>query len=345
MNLKKLVAIVAVLGLVACSYFVYVIYSWLFVSNTNFNNEYAEIYIPTNATYADVKEQLTPLLKDVDAFRQVANKKGYTSNIKAGKYRIQKGMNNNQIVNTLRSGNIPVNVSFNNQDTAEKLAGRIAVQIEADSASLVTAMKDTDFLTENGFTEATYLSMYIPNTYEFFWNTDSEGFRNRMQKEYEKFWTADRKSKAAELNLSPTEVMTLASIVQKETAKTNERKRVAGVYLNRLKSGMLLQADPTVIYAVKDRNADFDTIIKRVVYEHLNVDSPYNTYKYAGLPPGPIAMPDISSIDAVLNPEKHDYYYFVADTKNFGYHKFSKTLAQHNRNAAKYHAWVSKQGY
>lgn len=343
MTLKKLVALVAILGVIACSFFVYTIYSMLFTPNTTFNNEYAYVYIPSNANYAELQEQLAPLLEDMDAFRQVANKKGYA--IKGGKYRIAKGMNNNEIVNTLRSQNMPVNISFNNQDTAVKLAERVAVQLEADSASLVEAIEDEEFFKAKGFNKQTYLSMYIPNTYEFFWNTDAEGFRARMLKEYNRFWTADRKAKAEKLELTPTEVITLASIVQKETAKVEERKRVAGVYLNRLKANMLLQADPTVIYAVKEHTSDFDTIIKRVVYKHLNVDSPYNTYKYAGLPPGPIAMPDISSIDAVLNPENHDYFYFVADVKNFGYHKFAKTLAQHNRNAAAYHAWVKRQGY
>lgn len=165
-----------------------------------------------------------------------------------------------------------------------------------------------------------------------------------MLKEYNRFWNEERLAKAKALNLTPDEVMTMASIVQKETAKVDERKRVAGVYMNRLKVGMPLQADPTVIYAIKLTSGNFDQIIKRVLYKDLEIDSPYNTYKYTGLPPGLITMPDITSIDAVLNHEKHDYFYFVADVKNFGYHKFAKTLAQHNFNRQEYIRWINQQG-
>ena len=252
-------------------------------------------------------------------------------------------MSNNDIINTLRSKNLPVRVSFNNQESLFHLAGRIAEQLEADSVSLVSTMNDPDFLATNGFDEDTKLAMYIPNTYEFFWNTDAQGFRDRMFQEYQRFWNDERKKKAAALGLSPTQVAALASIVQKETVKVDERPTVAGVYINRLKRGMPLQADPTVIYAIKKETQNFDTIIKRVLFRDLEIDSPYNTYKYAGLPPGPIAMPDISSIDAVLNPKRHDYLYFVADISNFGYHKFAETLAQHNRNKVQYIRWLNEQ--
>src|SRR5690606_31212397 len=166
--------------------------------------------------------------------------------------------------------------------------------------------------------EATRLAMYIPNSYEFFWNTSADVFRARMLKEYKRFWNEDRLNKAKSLNLSPLQVITLASIVNKETAKVDERPRVAGLYLNRLNKNMLLQADPTVIHALKLHSGDFSTVYKRVLYKDLELDSPYNTYKYTGLPPGPITMPDISSIDAVLGPEKHNYYYMVADVEHFG---------------------------
>jgi UPF0755 protein len=165
-----------------------------------------------------------------------------------------------------------------------------------------------------------------------------------MLKEYQRFWNESRLEKAQALSLSPTEIITLASIVQKETSKVDERARVAGVYINRLKAGMPLQADPTVIYAIKEQSRDFNQVIKRVLYKDLELDSPYNTYKYAGLPPSLITMPDISSIDGVLNYEKHDYYYFVADVTNFGYHKFAKTLSQHNRNRQEYVRWINQQG-
>ena len=344
MYIKKILLAVVLLGLVAMGGFAWYVYSTVFAPNTAFNNEQAHIYIPTDATYQDVVSELEPLLKDMNDFTAVAQKKEYASNIKAGHFIIKKGMNNNDIINTIRSKNIPIKVKFNNQERIEDLAGNIARQIEADSLSLLKAMKDSVFLKEAGQTDATALVLYIPNTYEFYWNSSAETFRDRMKTEYNRFWNESRTQKAKKLNLTPAEVMSLAAIVQKETAKVEERPRVAGVYVNRLERGMLLQADPTVIYAKKRAENDFDQIIKRVLYKDLELDSPYNTYKNTGVPPGPIAMPDISSIDAVLNYEDHDYYYFVADTQRFGYHKFAKTLAQHNRNKAEYVRWISQQG-
>jgi len=205
-------------------------------------------------------------------------------------------------------------------------------------------MQSKDFLADNSFDDATALGMYIPNKYEFFWNTSAEEFRSRMKKEYDRFWTDTRLQRAEEIGLTPAQVITMASIVQKETAKVDERPRVAGVYMNRYKNGWKLDADPTVIYAIKEKTQNFDTIIKRVLYKDLELDSPYNTYKYATIPPGPISMPDISSIEAVLNYEDHDYFYFVANVENFGYHKFAKTLAQHNRNKQEYIRWINKKG-
>lgn len=344
MYFKKILLAIALIGLVIAAFLSYKIYNAMFKPNTAFNNEMAYIYIPTNATYNVVREQLEPLVDNIDNFDMLASQKEYTTNIRAGKYAIKKGMTNNDIINTLRVNNLPVKVSFNNQETIEKLAGRISTQIEADSLQLLEVMKDVKFLNENDFSNRTALSMYIPNSYEFFWNTSAEQFRERMLTEYKRFWNETRLAKAKSIGLTPEKVITLASIVHKETAKVDERPRVAGVYMNRYKIGMLLQADPTVIYAVKLTTGDFDQVIKRVLYKDLEVDSPYNTYKYVGLPPGPIAMPDISAIDAVLNYESHDYFYFVADVKNFGYHKFAKTLSQHNINRQEYVRWINQQG-
>lgn len=344
MYIKKILVAVALIGLVAAAIIAYTIYQTMFVSNTAFNNDAAYVFIPTNATYQDVRKELEPLLKDIDKFDALAERKKYTTNIKAGKYAIKKDMNNNDIINSIRSNNIPVKLSFNNQESLERLAGRISTQIEADSLELYAVMSSPEFLKTNDFNSKTALGMYIPNSYQFFWNTSAEQFRERMLKEYDRFWNDERLAKAKAIDLTPEKVMTMASIVQKETAKVDERKRVAGVYMNRLKIGMPLQADPTVIYAIKETSGDFDQIIKRVLYKDLELDSPYNTYKYAGLPPGLITMPDISSIDAVLNYENHDYYYFVADVKNFGYHKFAKTLSQHNANRQEYVRWINQQG-
>ncbi|MEO0573622.1 MAG: endolytic transglycosylase MltG [Bacteroidota bacterium] len=342
-NLKKVVWATAILGLVICGLIVYQIYNAIFSPNTSFGNEKAFVFIPSNANFLDVKNIMEPLLMDVGSFEAVAERKGYASNIKAGKYAISNGMNNNEIINTLRSSNIPIKVSFNNQETIADLAGRISGQLEADSLSLLRALSDSTFLTDNGFDMDNSITPYLPNTYEFFWNTSPEQFRERMLKEYARFWNEERRSKAKMLGFTPKEVAALAAIVQKETAKVDERSKVAGVYINRLRKGMLLQADPTVIFAIKRETGNFDTIIKRVLYRDLEMDSPYNTYKNSGVPPGPITMPDITSLEAVLNPEKHDYLYFVADVSNFGYHMFASTLQQHNRNKAQYVRWLNQQ--
>ncbi|MDT0688305.1 endolytic transglycosylase MltG [Salegentibacter sp. F188] len=344
MSKKRILLIIAVVVLLALSAVGYFAYTSVFNANTAFSEEQRVVYIPTGTDYNTVMDSLQPLLKDVQSFKMVAEKKGYSSNIRPGRYILKKDMNNNEIVNVLRSGNTPVKVRFNNQERLENLAGRVSKQIEADSVELLKAMKDQQFLAENNISEREVLALYIPNQYEFYWNTSAEEFRQRMQQEYNRFWTEERLNKAEAINLTPTEVMILASIVQKETAKVDERPKVAGVYMNRYKNGWKLDADPTVIYAIKDESQKFDTIIKRVLYKDLKLDSPYNTYLYKELPPGPITMPDISSIDAVLNYEDHDYFYFVANVENFGYHKFAETLAQHNRNKQEYIRWINKQG-
>jgi UPF0755 protein len=344
MYIKKILLAIVFIGLAVAAYFAYYVYNAMFVSNTNFNNDVAYVYVPTNGTYDDVREQLIPLLKDIDSFDALAKQKKYVTNIKAGRYAIKKGMNNNDIINSIRSNNLPFNISFNNQESLEKLAGRISAQIEADSLSLLNAMTDASFLQKNDFSPATSLGMYIPNSYEFFWNTSAEQFRDRMLKEYNRFWNDTRKAKAKALNLTPTQVITLASIVHEESKAVDEQPRIAGVYLNRLRIGMLLQADPTLKFAAYQLPQYKNTIIKRVLNIHKEIDSPYNTYKNLGLTPGLIAMPDVSAIDAVLNYEKHDYLYFVADAKRLGYHKFAKTLAQHNAYAREYHTYLSSQG-
>ncbi|MEZ4858053.1 MAG: endolytic transglycosylase MltG [Flavobacteriaceae bacterium] len=343
-NLKKVVLATVLLGLVIMAGFAYYVYSSVFTKNTAFTNGEAHIYISTGANFNEVLDQIEPLVDNIDSFVAVAKRKGYPENVKPGHYIIKQGMNNNDIINTIRSTNIPIQVKFNNQERLENLAGHLARQMEPDSLSFLLAFNDAEFLKSSGFTQNTALGMYIPNTYEVYWNTSAIDFRDRMLKEYNTFWTADRKAKAQKIGLTRDQVMALAAIVQKETAKVDERPRVAGVYLNRLKAGMLLQADPTVIFAKKKIENDFEQTIKRVLYKDLEIDSPFNTYKYEGIPPGPIAMPDISSIDAVLNSESHHYFYFVADVTNFGYHKFAKTLAQHNANKAEYVRWISQNG-
>jgi UPF0755 protein len=312
--------------------------------NTNFTNNEAYVFISKNDRYDDVREQLIPLLEDIETFDVLAKRKKYVNNVKAGKYRITKGMTNNDIINSIRSNNIPIKVSFNNQNSIEDLAGRIAFQIDTDSISLVKAMKDTVFYKQNGFTDQTALGMYLPNSYELFWNTDAEKFRDRMLQEYNRFWTDARIKKAKSIGLNQNEVMILASIVHEESKQTSEQPRIAGVYINRLKNNWPLQADPTLKFAAYQLPQFKNTRIKRVLNVHKEINSPYNTYKNIGLPPGLIAMPDISAIEAVLNYEKHDYFYFAADANKPGFHKFAKTLSQHNQNAREYQQYLSQKG-
>ena len=242
------------------------------------------------------------------------------------------------------SRNVPVKLAFNNQERLENLCERISSQIEPDTSKLLATFRDSIFLQKNGFTKDNVFAMFLPNTYEFYWNVSAEKFRDKMLEEYNRFWSKERIARATQLNLTPVQVITLASIVHKETVKKSERLIVAGVYLNRLNKGMKLQADPTVIYALKLRDNNFDQIIKRVLYNDLFINSPYNTYQKEGLPPGPIAMPDVDAIDAVLNPKKHDYLYFCASVERFGYHEFAATIEQHNLNAKKYADWLNTQG-
>ena len=344
MYIKKILWAIAIIGLLVAAYFTYFIYGAMLKPNTVFGNEVAYIYVPSNANYEDVRTQLLPLLQDIESFDALAERKKYTTNLKAGKYAIQKGMSNNDIINSIRRNNLPVRIAFNNQESLAKLAGRMASQIEADSLSLLNAMTDLKFLKESGFTKATALGMYIPNSYEFFWNTTAEDFRSRMLTEYNRFWNSSRNDKAKAIGLSRDQVMTLASIVHEESKQATEQPRIAGVYLNRIKIGMPLQADPTLKFAAYQLPEYKNTVIKRVLNKHKEIDSPYNTYINAGLPPGLIAMPDISAINAVLNYEKHKYLYFAADAKKLGFHKFAKTLAQHNRNAREYQNYLSSQG-
>jgi UPF0755 protein len=321
----------------------FILISRIFSANTKFAEKELYVYVPTGATYSDVRKLLEPYLKNYDNFEMVAEKRSYPENIKPGRFLLKKDMNNIDLVRAMRS-NVPVKLAFNNQERLENFAGRVGSEIEADSLSLLNAIRNPDFMEENGFNSENVFAMFIPNTYEVYWNTSAEKFRDKMIKEYRNFWTDERKAKAEQQGLTPVQVAILASIVHKESVKKDERPRIAGVYLNRLKLGMPLQADPTVIYALKLRDNDFDQVIKRVFYNDLVMRSPYNTYVNAGLPPGPIAMSDITALEAVLNPEKHDYIYFCASIDRFGYHEFAATYEEHTKNAKIYSDWIARQG-
>lgn len=339
-NKKTLLLILTIVGITGIGIGVY-FYSAIFKANTN---KEGYLYIKTGSSFEQVLDSLRPFLSNKNSFEWIANKKNYPNVIKPGRYKIRQGMNNNELVNLLRSGQQePVTVSFNNQDKLTDLAGRIATQIEADSISLLNAFNDIEFQATAGFNRQTIIGMFLPNTYEFYWNTSAEKFRDRMLKESKKFWSESRVNAAKKQGLTPNEVITLASIVHKETAVVSERRTVAGLYLNRLKDKWPLQADPTVIFALKEKYGE-NYMVKRVLNKDLLIDSPYNTYKNPGLPPGPIGMPDLSAINAVLNPETHNYYYMCASIDQFGAHEFASSLTQHNRNARKYQSWLSKQG-
>lgn len=343
MNLKKIIttaAIVIITGLILYGFY---ITQQIFSENTKFSEKEVYVHIPTDANYETAKQIITPYIEHMDRFEMVASKRNYPENVKAGRFLFTKGMNSYELLKALRS-NVPVKLAFNNQERLENFAGRISSQIEADSISLLKTIKDSVFMKENGFNEENVFAMFIPNTYELYWNTSAIKFRDKMIKEYRKFWTEERTNKAKLQNLTQVEATVLGSIVHKESVKKDERPRIAGVYLNRLRLGMPLQADPTVIYAIKKKSNNFEQVIKRVFYNDLVMSSPYNTYVNTGLPPGPIAMPDITAMEAVLNPEKHDYIFFCASVERFGYHDFAATLSEHNKNAKKYSDWINSQG-
>ena len=343
MNFKKILVYISLVVVVGASVYGYMLYRNIFSPNTNFVEDEVYVNIPTDADYNLALEIVSPYVKNLEYFKMTAEKKSYNANVKPGRFLFKRDMNNNDLIKALRT-NVPLQLAFNNQERLEDFAGRIGSQIEADSTSLMQSFTDETFLKEQNMTRENVLSLFIPNSYEFFWNTSADKFRDRMAKEYRKFWTPERLENAKAQNLTPLEVSALASIVHKETVKSDERPRVAGVYLNRLNRGIKLEADPTVIYAVKKNADDFTLEIKRVLNKDLLTDSPYNMYKYGGLPPGPIAMPDVTAIDAVLNPEKHNYIFFCASVTNFGYHEFAVTAAQHEANRQKYVAWINKQG-
>lgn len=298
------------------------------------------LFIKTGSDYNDLLENITNsgLLINRKTFRWVADKKNLQAHVNAGRYEIKHGMSNNQLVDMLRSGRQkPLNVTFNNIRTVSQLAGVVGRQIEADSLSLLRLLKSQELVKKYGFNTETIRCMFIPNTYQFYWNTTAEGFLERMNKEYRTFWNDSRLKSAEKKKLNPAEVSILASIVEKETNKNDEKPRIAGVYLNRLHDNWLLQADPTLVYA----SGDFG--LRRVLNIHKEIDSPYNTYKYTGLPPGPICIPSINSLESVLNAENHDYYFFVARPDDSGYHNFSKSLRQHNAFVNQYRRKQNQQ--
>jgi UPF0755 protein len=292
-----------------------------------------KILIPTGSSYEQVLDTLTShvIIKNQNIFNWIANKKNYPELIKPGKFILAEDLSYVGLINLLRSGRqTPVKITFNNARTLNELAGKIGKQIEADSTQLINFLLDDSNYKSDGFTRENIIALFIPNTYEIYWNTDASKLFKRMLKEYRLFWNNERLAKAKEKNLDPLEVAILASIIDDEVVKQVEKPRIAGVYINRLKRGMPLQACPTIKFALNDFT------ITRVLKKYLLVDSPYNTYKHNGFPPGPIGCPTIEGIEAVLDAEKSDYLFFAAKPDFSGYHNYSRTLSEHNRNAALY---------
>lgn len=314
-------------------------YKKIFHSNISLKEKSTYLYIPTGSDFNDVLNLLTEggYIINTASFEWVAEMKKYKNNVKPGRYRIKNGMSNNEIVNLLRSGmQEPVKVIIHNVRKPEEMAGRVSSFIEADSLSIIEMYRDPEIRKKYGFSGEKMFCLFIPNTYEFYWNTSAEDFFERMAKEYKLFWTEERQDKAAQLNLSQSEVAIIASIVEKESVKRDEYSAIAGVYLNRIRKGMKLQADPTVVFAIGDFTKN------RVMRKDLEYDSPYNTYLYEGIPPGPICLPGTIAIDAVLNAERHNYIYFCAREDFSGYHNFARTLEQHEVNAKKYRRALDK---
>ncbi|KAA8480039.1 UPF0755 protein [Arcticibacter tournemirensis] len=295
------------------------------------NEQY--LYIHTGSDFDDVYKTIRDkeIVKDSVVFQWVALNMNYPKAVKPGKYKLTAGMGNRRFINMLKAGNQePVKLSFRGYRLKEDFAGYVSKQLEPDSVSLVRLLDSTAFISKYGFNRDNVYAMFIPNSYEMYWNISTDKFFKRMYDEYQKFWTEKRNEKAKALGLTPIQVSTLAAIVDAEALHDSEMPAVAGLYLNRHKRGMKLQADPTVIYA----NKDFS--IRRVLNRHLIKDSPYNTYVYAGLPPGPIMMPSIKAIDAVLNYQKHNYLYMCAKEDFSGYHNFAVTVAEHQANARRF---------
>jgi UPF0755 protein len=323
--------------------FTYNFYNTFYLKNTKFSDEKVYIYIPTGTDFDNLKKQISPFLLDTTTFFNAAKKKEYSTNIKAGKFEIKKDFSNNHIINSLRSKNIPVKVTFNNIERLEILASKISKIIEADSISLMKAFLDDSFLSSNGFDTNNVLTMFLPNTYEFYWNTSPEKFRNRMLKEYKRFWNTDRLEKSTKIGFTTVEVSILASIVEKETFIESDKKKVAGVFINRLNKSMKLESCPTVIYSMKRNTNKYDMVVKRLLFSDLKIDSPYNTYMYKNLPPGPIYMPELSSIEAVLNYENHNFLFFVVDVNDNTKNSFSKTYAEHLIKSKKYQSMLDSK--
>jgi UPF0755 protein len=325
--------IIALIGLVISQSY--------FTSNTNFTEDKKYLFIKTGSTYDDVLQSLQKenIIEDINSFKSIASKLSYGKTIKPGRYKITNGMSSYSLVKKLRSGNQDaVQLVLKKYRLKQDLAKHISSKLEADSASIMQILNDNAYLASWNLDSISSIAAFTPNTYEFYWNSDAKKIFEKVAKAYQKIWNESNLSKAKNIGLTPAQVMTLASIVDEETQADAEKGNVASVYLNRLKNGMKLQADPTVKYALGD------FAIRRVLLKHLANPSPYNTYFVNGLPPGPICTPRLESIESVLNAPKTNYLFFCASPDKIGYHNFAATDAEHLANAGKFQEWLDKRG-
>ena len=299
------------------------------------------LYIDNNSNYDDVIDQIKEKIElpNEKIFNLLSERMNYQNMVKTGRYAIEDGITMPDLIRKLRSGSqTPIKLTFNNIRTIESLAGRLSSQLMVDSISILEVLRDTTLAAKYGFNEQTFGAMFIPNTYEVYWDTNVENLIDRMKREYDSFWNEERRAKAEKINLTPIEVATLASIVEEEATYAEEYPIVAGLYINRLNRGMRLEADPTVKFAVGDAT------LRRILFKHLEVESPYNTYKIDGLPPGPIRIPSTASINATLSPAQHNYIFMCAKDDLSGRHNFAVTHAEHARNARAYQKALNERG-
>ena len=335
-GIKTIVAIlvIALLAVLGIGYY-------YFLSPLSQEEENWFLYIDRDDNVDSVYTKLSAIAKPhaMKGFKTVADFKGYGDNVKRGRYAVKPGVSAWALYNILNRGEqTPLNVPITSVRTLDRLAGAVSKKLELDSLDLVKALTDSAVCQKYGYTPETMPSMFIPDSYNMYWTVSIEEFLDRMKKECEKFWTEERQNKARQAGLTPVEVSTLASIVTEETRATQEKPTVAGLYINRLRKGMLLQSDPTVKFAMHDFT------IRRILNRMLTTDDPYNTYKYKGLPPGPIRIPLKEDLDAVLNYEHHDYIYMCAKEDFSGTHNFARTEAEHTANARRYHQALNARG-
>jgi len=329
------------IAIIAGLYFTFRLYRSIFSPSVSLNDKNSSLfYIPTGNEFTDVVDDLynKNIISAKKDFIWLAEKKNYNKKIKPGRFRIKHNMSNNDLINLLRSGRQePVVLMFNNIRTIDELARHVSKYLEPDSDSFSSFFHADGTPEKYGFTKETFPAMFIPNSYEIYWNTTPEEFADRMKREYIAFWSKGRSKKAEKTGLSEVEVSVLASVVDQESLHDDENSKIAGVFMNRIKNRIPLQSDPTLIFAWQDYT------IRRVLKKHKSIDSPYNTYKYRGLPPGPICIPSVAAIDGVLNYEKHNYLYFCVKPDFSGYHNFARTLSQHNKNARLYQQELNRR--